>query len=273
MSRGRGFTPFETGVRYDDVRITAEDGTAMRGWLFLSEPRAPTILACGGYRGRRADLLGISSALWRAGFNVLLFDYRGHGERAPDDAPSPVTLGYRELADARASLGLLRSRFPQAPLGLIGFSMGAAVALMVAAREPSVRAVIADSPFTAQRDIVRYRVRRAAGRFASTLTQPLGDAIVALADRRLQRRLGFRFADVQPLGDVTRLTQPLLLIHGEADTEVPVEHSQRIARAAAEAGVPLETWYVPTATHCEAYFLDRPAYCDRAVTFFRRHLT
>ena len=269
---GRGFSPFETGVRYEDVRIPAEDGSRLPGWLFLAAPDAPAILACGGYRGRRADLLGISSALWRAGFNVLLFDYRGHGERGPDDAPSPVTLGYRELADARAALAFLRARRPEAALGVIGFSMGAAVALMVAAREPDVRAVIADSPFTSQRDIVRYRLRRAARRAASPLTRPLGDAIVWLADRRLRRRLGFGFAEVQPLRDVSRLTQPLLLIHGEADREVPVEHSRRLARAAREAGVPLETWFVPGSAHCEAYFLDRPTYCERAAAFFRQHL-
>ena len=269
--RGRGFTPFETGVRYEDVSIPAEDGSPMCGWLFLNEPSAPAILACGGYRGRRADLLGISSALWRAGFNVLLFDYRGHGDTG-GDTPGPVTLGYRELADARAALACLRARLPRAAVGVIGFSMGAAVALMVAAREPSVRAVIADSPFTSQRDIVRYRLRRAAGRAASPLTAPLGDAIVWLADRRLRTRLGFGFADVQPLRDVSRLTQPLLLIHGEADREVPVEHSRRIARAAEQAGVPLETWFIPRASHCEAYFLDRPTYCRRAVEFFKRHV-
>ena len=269
---GRGFTPFETGVRYEEVRIPAEDGTQLPGWVFLNEPDAPAILACGGYRGRRADLLGISSALWRAGCNVLLFDYRGHGERSSADAPSPVTLGYRELADARAALAYLRTRLPDAKLGVIGFSMGAAVALMVAAREPGVRAVIADSPFTSQRDIVRYRLRRASGRIAPLLTRPLGDAIVWLADRRLQIRHGFGFHEVQPLRDVSRLTQPLFLIHGGADREVPIEHSYRIARAAREAGVSLETWFLPTAHHCEAYFLDRPAYCRRAADFFTRHL-
>ena len=273
----RGFTPFETGVRYEDVTITAEDGTPMTGWLFLSEADAPAILACGGYRGKRSDLLGISSALWRAGFNVLLFDYRGHGDLSTDDSRNgtrhPVTLGYRELADARAALRFLRDRFPAAPLGVIGFSMGAAIALMVAAHEPAVRAVIADSPFSTQREIVRYRLHRLAGPLASRWTAPVGDAIITLADRRLRRRLGFRFADVSPLRDVRRLSQPLLLIHGEQDRDVPPEHSRRLAAAAAEAGVPLETWFVPGAAHCAAYFLDRPHYCDRATTFFRRHLT
>ena len=85
----RGFTPFETGVRWEDVAIAAEDGSTMAGWLLLVEEDAPSVLACGGYRGRRSDLLGISSALWRAGFNVLLFDYRGHGDRSAEDAPAP----------------------------------------------------------------------------------------------------------------------------------------------------------------------------------------
>jgi dipeptidyl aminopeptidase/acylaminoacyl peptidase len=260
----RGFTPFETGVRWEDVVVTAADGSPMPGWLLLSSETAPAVLACGGYRGRRADLLGISSALWRAGFNVLLFDYRGHG----DHAGAPVTLGHRELADARSALGVLRSRFPASPLGVIGFSMGAAVALMVAVREPDVQAVVADSPFTTLRDIVGYRIRRAGGRLASAWTKP----VVAAADRRLRRRLGFGFADVEPLRDAARLTQALLLIHGLADREVPAEHARSIAAAAASAGVPLETWFVPGATHCQAYFLDRPAYCARVVGFFRRHL-
>jgi len=262
-----GFTPFETGVRWEDVTVPTEDGSALPGWLFLASEAAPVVLACGGYRGQRSDLLGISSALWRAGFNVLLFDYRGHG-----GAPVPVTLGYHELADARAAVVFLRRRFPESALGAIGFSMGAAVALMAAAREPDLRAVVADSPFETQREIVRFRVRQAAGWLASRPTGVLGDAVVALADRRLRRRLGFGFADLDPLREAALLSQPLLLVHGEADRDVPVEHSRRIAAAAAQAGVLVETWFLPGAGHCEAYFLDRPRYCERVVAFFRQHL-
>jgi dipeptidyl aminopeptidase/acylaminoacyl peptidase len=268
----RGFTPFETGVRWESIAITAEDGSPMAGWLLLGSDAAPAILACGGYRGRRSDLLGISSALWRAGFNVLLFDYRGHGDRSATEAPAPVTLGYRELADARAALDVVRDRFPGSPLGVIGYSMGAAVALMVAAREADVRAIVADSPFTSLREIVRYRLGRAAGRLASSWTQPLGAWIVALADRRLHSGFHFHFSDVDPLRDASALTQPLLLVHGLDDREVPPEHSRHIAAAAERAGIPLESWFVPGASHCQAYFLDRPVYCARVTEFFQRHL-
>src|SRR6266498_4160875 len=58
-SLGQGFTPFETGVEWEEVSFPAEDGTPLAAWLLARDPLAPAVLACGGYRGRRADLLGI----------------------------------------------------------------------------------------------------------------------------------------------------------------------------------------------------------------------
>ncbi|MER3404305.1 MAG: hypothetical protein C4289_03310, partial [Chloroflexota bacterium] len=190
--------------------------------------RSPAVLACGGYRGRRSDLLGIASYLWRRGLAVLLFDYRGHGDHAGD----PVTLGYRELEDARAALAYLRQRLPGSPLGVIGYSMGAAIAIMVAAREPDVRAVVADSPFTSQREIVAWHARRKLG--------PLTEPVLSLVDRQLYKRYGYRFRDVEPLRDVVHIApRPLLVIHGSCDTVIPLEHAQRIYAA---AGEPKELW-------------------------------
>ena len=264
----REFTPFETGVDYEDVVVHAEDGTDLPGWLFLRAQEDPLVLACGGYRGRRSDLLGISSSLWRSGFNVLLFDYRGHG-----GAPGSVTLGYRELADARAALRFARDRFPDALLGVVGFSMGASVAIMLAAREPDVRAVWADSPFTSQREIVRLHMARRFRQRPSRHAAPLARAVLALVERRLERQFGYRFADVEPVRDVVRLgDRPLFLVHGEADRTVPVEHGRQVLASARAAGVPVESWFLPGVGHCGAYFADRPAYCSRAATFFRRHL-
>lgn len=263
-----GFTPFETGVNYEDATFPGGHGVPLRGWLLRRDPAAPAILACGGYRAPRSDLLGISSSLWRAGHNVLLFDYAGYG-----DEPGLVTLGYRELADARAALRFLQQRCPGAPLGTIGFSMGAAIAIMVGAREPHVRAVLADSPFTGQREILRYHIGRDLRLPPSPLTDLLADLLLAVIDRRLFRLFGFRLADVNPLVDVTRIApRPLLLIHGQADRTIPLEHTQRMGRAARAAGVAVEAHYIPAAGHCDAYFLDRVGYCARAVAFFAAHL-
>ncbi|HEX2326332.1 MAG TPA: alpha/beta fold hydrolase [Chloroflexota bacterium] len=270
-----GFTPFETGVHFEEVTLSGGHDSPIRGWLLLQpappgrgEKSAPTILACGGYRSQRSDVLGISSALWRAGYNVLMFDYTGYG-----DEPGPVTLGYWEMADARAALRYLRSRFPDAPLGVLGFSMGAAVAIMVAAREPDVRAVFADSPFTDQREIVRYQVGRKFRLSASQQGEWLARVVLPLVDRRLARLFGFRLSDVDPLRDVASLApRPLALLHGEADTTIPVEHTRRMEAAARAAGVPVEAQYIPGAGHCQAYFFDRAGYCARATRFFASHV-
>jgi fermentation-respiration switch protein FrsA (DUF1100 family) len=264
-----GFTPFETGVEWEEVAFPGGDGGPTGGWLLARGDDAPAVLACGGYRGRRSDLLGISSRLWHAGFSVLLFDYAGYG-----DEPGPVTLGYRELADARAALHYLQQRRPAAPLGAIGFSMGASIAIMLAAREPSVRGVVADSPFSSQRDVVRFHMARDLGIGPSPLAAPLADAVLTLVDRSLARRFGFRLDDVHPLREVRRLgDRPLFLVHGEDDTTIPVAHGRAVATAAQAAGVPIETWFVPGAGHCQAYFSDRQTYCRRVARFFERSLT
>ena len=263
-----GFTPFETGVTFEDVTFPGGHDVPLRGWLLRRDAHAPVILTCGGYRTRRSDLLGIASALWRAGFTVLQFDYAGYG-----DEPGPVTLGYWELADAQAALRYLRQRFPAAPIGVMGFSMGAAIAIMLGAREPDVRAVFADSPFTDQTAIVRYHVGRELHLDTGQQGEWAARLVLSLVDRRLSRLFGFRLDDVHPLRDVARIApRPLTLVHGEADTIIPVEHTRRMADAARAAGVPVETLYVPGAGHCEAYFFDRVGFCARATRFFSDHV-
>jgi uncharacterized protein len=197
---------------------------------------------------------------------VLLFDYRGYGE-----APGPVTLGYRELADARAALAYLRRARPGVPLGAIGFSMGAAVAVMLAAREPELKAVVADGPFTSQREIVSFRIAQRVRTLRSIA--PLRSLVVSLVNRHLLDSFGFGLDDVHPLHDVTALAgRPLFLIHGEQDEVIPADHTRRLVQAARRDGVPVEEWLVPGAGHCGAYFADRDVYCSRVRAFFRNAL-
>src|SRR5207248_1496142 len=108
------------------------------------------------HRGSKPDMLGIGSYLWRAGNNVLLFDFRGCGE----SDPSPISLAHHEVNDARAAVQFVRARIPEARIGMLGFSMGAAVTILVAAADTGVRAVVADSSFTSIRDVVAHHMRR-----------------------------------------------------------------------------------------------------------------
>ena len=252
-------TPFETGVEYEDVRIpTANPERPLVGWWFPRPATDEVIIACAGYRASKSDLIGIGSALWRVGFNVLLFDYHGHGA----NHGVPITLAYRELHDFYAALDYTLARLPQARVGVLGFSMGAAIAILGAATRPEVRGVVADSPFATHTDVVSYSVQR-------VIHLP-GQPFAAISDYFLLRSAGYRGRDVAPLRVIHALAgRPLLLIHGSDDDMIPVSHAYRLFDAARE---PKALWIGQGANHCGTYFLDRRAYCQRVINFFHAAL-
>ncbi len=252
------FTPWELGVPFEEIRLRSADGLALTGWWLPRPESRAVVIGCHGHSGSKDDLLGVGTSAWRAGFNVLLFDYRGRG----GSDPWPHTLVSREVDDLLAAVAHARSRVEGARVGVIGFSMGAAVAIMAAAREPALAALVADSSFTAVADVVSYSLRRALG----VPPAPL----VRAADELLVRRHGYRFSQARPIDAVGAIApRPILIVHGAGDTTVPVAQARRLFAA---AGQPKQLWVAEGAEHCGAYFVDRPAYCARVNAFFSQHL-
>lgn len=252
-------TPYETGVAYEEVEFPAEGSNhVVSGWWLLRPETTRVIIGCTGYRSRKSDLIGVSSALWRAGFNVLLFDYHGHGSAFGEQ----VTLAHREMSDFFGAYAYAQQRVAGARIGVLGYSMGASIAVMGAARRPGVMAVVADSPFATHADVFGYRIAR-------TLRVP-ATPIASVANRMLPIVAGYHSEDVAPLAEIADIApRPVLLIHGCSDTAIPVDHTKRLYEAARE---PKEMWLVEGAEHCGAYFVDRPAYCERVAAFFEQHL-
>lgn len=251
-----GFTPFEVQVPSENVSFQTHDGLTIRGWFFPRPDSSRAIVCCTGHRGSKPDLLGIGSSLWRAGNHVLLFDFRGCGE----SDPSPISLAHREVQDARAAVEYVAQRVPEAAIGLLGFSMGGAVSIQLAAVDPRVGAVVSDSSFTSIRDVVAHQIRR----------HRVPNQVVPLADVVNRWRYGYPFAAVRPIDVVAAISpRPLFLIHGDADDLIPVRQGYELFDAARE---PKDLWIVSGARHCGAYFLDRPEYVRRVSRFFEEAL-
>ncbi len=252
------FTPWEVRVPHERVEFTAQDGVVLRGWWFPCADTDHVIIGCTGHRGSKSELLGIGSALWRAHNNVLLFDFRGCG----DSDPAPLSLAHKELPDARAAIDFAQHRMPGARIGLIGYSMGAAIAILVAAGDPSVRVVVADSSFTSIHDVIAF----AYSRYRLLPVRP----IVLLTDLINRWRHGYPFGAVRPIDVIGRIApRPLLIIHGGKDGVTPVANAHRLYAA---AGEPKDLWIVDDARHCGAYFLDREEYVRRVTGFFEHWL-
>lgn len=271
------------------------DGKLLSG-DFWAQPRpAPTIVLCHGYRISRAHLRSVAGLEYARGYNVLTFDFRGHG-----DSESVTTSGGKvEVRDLEAALTVAQ-RQPETLSGRIiihGFSMGAAVALLTPSHA-DVAAIIADSPYARSFDVVRrlveYRLLEASNRWKRWprlvgqlhhLLSPLAWATVAMSVLVFRLRFGFGFlarpdasfkrwqgwrAYAQTSG--RRRPVPILLIHAEGDQLIPIEHAHRIAHQAKIYEVPLETYFVEGGSHCGAYGYNPRQYDDVLSDFLQRHL-
>src|SRR5207248_249241 len=145
----------------------------------------------------------ISVSLWRKGFNVILYSYRG----MPGSDRAPVTFGIKEVLELQAVLAFARKRIAHARIGLLGYSMGAVVSLLGAAGEPGVEALVLDSPFSDLRTLLVENVRRRA--------RLPGRPFVWLAGLMLRGHSGSRLADCSPISVLSSLEpRPLFFIHG-----------------------------------------------------------
>ena len=245
-------TPAEVGLRYEELQFRSEDYVLLRGW-FLDSPGARATVVFihdgGGTRAVADDgLLRLQRDYVRRGYNVFAFDLRGRGE----SSGRRDHLGSAEQRDVAAAVSYVRRRTGSLPLVLHGFGLGGALAIVAAANGVAASAVIADSPFASAREQLRWRWPR--------LPEHLFRAACWVA-----RRLYDADADsLLPVDAITRLeSTPVLLVHGEADDQMPVEHALNIA--AATTSDRHQLWTVPGAGHCRAY-LDNPE------TYLRRCL-
>src|SRR3984893_2619399 len=200
------FTPFEFQADSEEVELVTADGINFGAWHFRQPGSPQTVIVSGGHKGQRADSLGISAALWRKGFNVILYSYRG----MPGSDRAPITFGIKEVLEMQAVIAFARKRIPNAKMGLLGYSMGAVVSMLGAAGEPGVQALVLDSPFSDLRSLLEENVRR-------TIKLP-GAPFVWLAGLMLRLRSGSLLSESSPQAVLSSLEpRPLFFIHGGAD--------------------------------------------------------
>jgi fermentation-respiration switch protein FrsA (DUF1100 family) len=252
------FTPWEFQADYEEADLVTADGISFGAWYFRQPGSPQTVIISGGHKGQRQNVLQVAVALWRKGFNVLVYSYRG----MPGSDRATVTMGIKEVQELQATIAFARRRIKDARIGLLGYSMGAVVSMLGAAGEPGIEALVLDSPYSDLRQLLNETVRR--------VTLLPGRPFVFMAALWLRWRTGCRVADCSPITVLGALEpRPLFFIHGGADVITPVHHSRRLYDAYRG---PREIWIVQGAPHTGAYFADRNLYVERIAGFFARQL-
>ena len=118
-----------------------------------------TLVLLHGYQMSRAMFYGYDRLRRDFGWNLVMPDFRGHGE----SSAAQITLGIDEVADAEATLDLCDRLGLGGPRAIYGISMGASVGLMTAAHDGRVRGVFAISPYENAFDAVGQFTRAITG--------------------------------------------------------------------------------------------------------------
>lgn len=235
------------------VTFTSADGTQLAGWFIPSQnsaapsTQAPTILHVHGNAGNITSHIGFTEYLPAAGFNLLLFDYRGYGE-SEGSARRRAPL----IADTNAALDYLVSRPDIDPnrIGMYGHSLGGAIGLNVMHDRPEIRAAVIESAFASWQSVAANAVGgEQPGWFARLLARTL-------------IRDGNR-----PVDAIAEIVRPILVIHGTSDSLVPISHGRKLAQACPTA----ELWELEGGNHNSLRW-SNPAVDHRVIEFFETTL-
>lgn len=250
-------TPADFGLEYVDIEFPSRDGLTLRGWWLEGEEGEPVIVVVHGSEGNRAHPadrnLGIASGLVDHGYNVLMFDMRGHGE----SEGKHISAGYHEKHDVLGAINYIRQTGIQTQIGILGLSMGAAASLMAAAESEEIAAVVADGGYA---DIVSIFESEFSAR--SSLPKFFIPIILFAANKMYD----IDFAAIKPEEAVSELSIPVFIIHGEQDDVVPVAHAYRLKEASEHRDS--ELWILSEAAHSNAYLVRPPEYMEHVVAFF-----
>ena len=250
-------TPAEYGLEYHEITFKASDGLTLHGVWIPAEKSEQAVVILHGYGGSLDGDIQRAPFFHKAGFNVMLFDFRAHGRSEGKLA----TFGYLERQDVQGAVEFLKSRGIQR-IGLLGFSYGGMASMLAAPLCPEVKAVVTDGG--------PARFRSATGGRAIELHFPrwagtfLGWLTVVMTSLRLGVNL-FRYEPLRWVGKIA--PRPIFFIHGEQDLFLP-DFDELVA----SAGEPKEVWRLPGVEHTKASEIYPEEFYRRVIGFFERNL-
>jgi len=246
--------PRQHQLKYSDAAFTSEDGIQLAGW-WIDAAKLPrgidsdlagdwgkrTVVLCHGIGSAKERQLDLAKYLTERGYNVLVFDFRGHGESGGNF----ISYGVRERFDVMAAIAWAKAKHPAEAEHLfgIGSNCGAA-ALMGAAVESGsgeqLDGIVLYEPFARFSEVVKENARRILPGPASWLVRYISIPLASLhAGVNLEG-----FAPVEYIDQVW--PRPVLVVQGRAQTFISPEQSMDLYQQASqpkEAFFPSDNYY------------------------------
>jgi uncharacterized protein len=163
-----------------------------------------------GISGCKEFFLPTAQYFAQHGISTLLLDQRAHGESGGEYC----TFGFREKHDVSSAVDTLLARHPHLRLGVMGHSLGGAVALQALAEDERLQFGIVESTFHSLEAVVEQYGKNYFGVRSPWLARHTLDKAAAIAH--------FDPYAVKPFESAERIQQPVFMAHGDADERIPL---------------------------------------------------
>lgn len=204
---------------HQDFQITSFDGLTLRGKYYEYKKGAPIELMFHGYKGSsERDLCGGVKRCFALKRNVIIIDHRAHGK----SDGNIITFGIKERKDCLKWIDFTLKTFGQdTKIILTGISMGAATVMMVGGEKlpDNILYILADCGYTSAKEIIKKVIKEM--HLPPNVLYPfvkLGAFIYG----------HFNLEETSPLEAIKKCNKPIVFFHGDGDTFVPCDMSQKI---------------------------------------------
>lgn len=251
-------------TKNEKIVITASDGVRLVGYFYERKKNAPIVIFFHG--------------LWSTGFvngkpiyritekhnwNLLLATLRAHGESGGEYS----TFGALEKYDCRDWVSWARKRFgTESLIFLVGISMGGAIAMLSSNLEgmECVRGIIDEGGYTSPLEMIEINSR---DKLQSKFLVRIFSELVNVG-ARIWGRCNLRGVDACKALMNTKI--PVLIIHGDKDTQAPVAMAYRLNNSCKSEKQML---IIRGAGHTDCYKIDPLRYENAVYEFIKNHIT
>lgn len=217
-----------------DYTIVSYDGYVLPVQLLVNpRPTDRYILISHGYTDNHYGMLKYTGMYLELGFNVILYDLRGHGE----NVKTFCTYTVRERKDLDLLISDCRKRYPDMSVfGIHGESLGSATSIAVLEYKPDIDFVVADCGFAEIMNVMKGGLK----------DMHLPEWMIYPAQLCTRLIYGYTYTRMRPIDSLKDNDIPILFFHGEKDTFIRPFNSELMKK---ETKGYSELHIIPEATH------------------------
>lgn len=234
---------------HEDVYIQSKDKLKLHATFFPREDKKKVVIGFHGYTSQgMSDYIGLSDYYMKNGYSMLLPDARAHGQSEGDY----VGFGCLDRWDALEWIKwVIKECGEDVQILLHGTSMGGATVLMTSALNlpKQVKGVISDCAFTSPKYVFTHVLNH--------MYHLPAFPVIQISDCVNRRKAGYGMDECNAAREIRKTRIPVLLIHGDADTFVPVSMCHEIYN---NCIAPRKKLIIKGAAHAESYYKDTKAY-------------